>query len=68
MYDADDDDVDWAVLAIDHYSVVHADLDADAVERDSHNKVIQDHDMAVAEVEWEAEVDQPEHWDYTDAQ
>ena len=61
--DADDDDVDWAVLAIDHYSVVHADLD---VERDSHNTAIQDHGEEAEE--WEAGVDQPVHWDYTDAQ
>ena len=55
------------MLAIGHYSVVHADLDVDAVVTDIHNMAIQDHDEAVAEVEWEAEVDQPEHWDYTDA-
>ena len=51
------------MLAIDHYSALHADLD---VERDIHNTAIQDHDVA-AEVEWEAGVDQPVHWDYTDA-
>ena len=51
------------MLAIDHYSALHADLD---VERDIHNTAIPDHDVA-AEVEWEAGVDPPEHWDYTDA-
>ena len=51
------------MLAIDHYSAVHADLDA--VDWDIHNTAIQDH-VAVG-VEWEAEVDPPEHWDYTDA-
>ena len=55
------------MLAIDHYSALHADSDVDAVVTDIHNTAIQDHDDDEPGVEWEAEVDPPEHWDYTDA-
>ena len=44
------------MLAIDHYSALHADSDVDAVVMDIHNTAIQDHDDDEPGVEWEADL------------